>query len=367
MSPESEQNNQAEVNADPIPESGKSWRLAGGLVGLTLLLIIGVSLHITMGSVSIPMHVIGDFILGNEVLGVFSTILKEIRLPRAITAMAAGLGLSVSGLLMQTLFRNPLAGPSVLGITSGASLGVALIMLTFGNVAGTFAIQQLGVAGSWLIIIAASLGSGAIMLLITVLAVYVRDHVTLLIIGIMVGYLTIALVSIWQFFSAPEQIQDYLIWTFGSLGGTTLSQLEVLIPVVAVGAVMVFFLLKPLNALLLGEDYARSVGIEIRSTRFWIILATSILAGSITAFCGPIGFVGIAVPHLVRGLLGTNNHRQLVPFTMLTGAVVLLFCDILAKWPGSSSTLPISAITSLMGAPIVIWIILRRRSMQSAF
>ena len=334
---------------------------------LLALLFVGMVLHLTMGSVAIPPSAVWDFVNGNQIQGSFATILREIRLPRALTAIAAGLGLAISGLLMQTLFRNPLAGPSVLGITSGASLGVAIIMLAFGNVAGTFAIQQLGLTGSWLIIVAASLGSGAIMFLIMVLALYVRDHVTLLIIGIMVGYLTIALVSIWQFFSAPEQIQDYLIWTFGSLGGTTLSQLKILIPVVALGALLVFFLMKPLNALLLGEDYARSVGIEIRRARFWIIVATSVLAGSITAFCGPIGFVGIAVPHLVRGLLGTNNHRQLVPFTMLMGAVVLIFCDIVAKWPGSSSSLPISAITSLLGAPVVIWIILRRRSMQSAF
>lgn len=336
------------------------------------LLVTGVVvfflLSVALGSVDIPLPDILHILSGGEPREpAWQKILINIRIPRAVTAILAGSALSVAGLLMQTLFRNPLAGPSVLGITAGASLGVAVVMLAGGSIATIFAIRQLSVMGSWLIILAASIGSAVVLLLILLISVKVRDNVTLLIIGLMVGNMTIALVSIWQYFSRPEQIQDYLIWTFGSLGGVPLSQLWILGVLTLAGGGMAMLLSKSLNGLLLGENYARSMGLSVSKARIWIILSTSLLAGGITAFCGPIGFVGIAVPHLTRSLLGTNEHRVLVPGTLLMGAMLLLCCDIIAQMPGSTATLPISAVTSMVGSPVVIWVIIQRKNLQASF
>lgn len=335
--------------------------LAGGVVLLFLV-------NVALGSVDIPASDIISIIFGwgseNEA---WVKIVQNIRLPRALTAILAGSALSVGGLMMQTLFRNPLAGPSVLGITAGASLGVAVVMLAAGTVTSIFAIQQLSNAGSWLIIVAASIGSAAVLLLILLISLRIRDSVTLLIIGLMIGNMTIALVSIWQYFSNPEQIRDYLIWTFGSLGGVAYKQLAVLVVVVVVGSLIAFMLSKSLNGLLLGENYARSMGHSVKRSRFWIIASTSLLAGGVTAFCGPIGFVGVAVPHLTRSLLNTNEHRILIPATFLMGAMLMLACDIVAQVPGSSTTLPISAVTSIVGSPVVIWVIVKRKNLQASF
>ncbi|NGP76166.1 iron ABC transporter permease [Balneolaceae bacterium YR4-1] len=340
--------------------------------GYLLLLVAGVAVlflgNIALGSVSIP---IGDIInilfRGESDNAAWVKIIENIRIPRAFTAILAGSALSVGGLLMQTLFRNPLAGPSVLGITAGASLGVAIVMLTAGTITSIFAIQQLGSLGSWMIIVAASIGSAAVLLLILLISMRIRDSVTLLIIGLMIGNMTIALVSIWQYFSNPEQIRDYLIWTFGSLGGVTSGQLWLLTPVVVVGSFIAFGLSKNLNGMLLGENYARSMGLSVQRSRIWIILSTSLLAGGVTAFCGPIGFVGVAVPHLTRSLLNTNEHRILIPATFLMGAMLMLACDIVAQVPGSSTTLPISAVTSMVGSPVVIWVIIKRKNLQASF
>lgn len=337
-----------------------------------LLLAAGVvvffMINIALGSVQIPLGDITSILLGGETDNrAWAKIVENIRLPRAITAILAGSALSVGGLQMQTLFRNPLAGPSVLGITAGASLGVAIVMLTAGTITSIFAIQQLSSMGSWLIIGAASIGSAAVLLLILLISMRIKDSVTLLIIGLMIGNMTIALVSIWQYFSNPEQIRDYLIWTFGSLGGVTLDQLWILTPVVLIGTVIAFGLSKTLNGLLLGENYARSMGLSVDRARFWIILSTSLLAGGVTAFCGPIGFVGVAVPHLTRSLLNTNEHRILIPATFLMGAILMLACDIVAQVPGSSTTLPISAVTSMVGSPVVIWVIIKRKNLQASF
>ena len=333
--------------------------LAGG-VGIFFLL------NLAIGSVDIPLSEIIQILIGGEATNsAWEKILINIRIPRAVTAVLAGSALSVGGLWMQTLFRNPLAGPSVLGITAGASLGVAVVMLAGGTITSIFAIQQLSTMGSWVIVLAASLGSAAVLLLILLISVKVRDNVTLLIIGLMVGNITIAIVSIWQYFSSPEQIQDYLIWTFGSLGGVPLDQLWILALVALIGGGLALVMSKPLNGLLLGENYARSMGMSVYSARIWIIVSTSLLAGGITAFCGPIGFVGIAVPHLTRSLMGTNEHRVLIPGTLLMGALLLLGCDIVAQMPGSTSTLPISAVTSLVGSPVVIWVIVQRKNLQA--
>lgn len=218
-----------------------------------------------------------------------------------------------------------------------------------------------------MIIGAASLGSAIVLLLILLISFKIRDNVTLLIIGLMIGNVTIAMVSIWQYFSRPEQMQDYLIWTFGSLGGVPLSQLGILGLVVLIGTIIAFGLSKPLNGFLLGENYAKSMGLSVSGTRIWIIVSTSLLAGGITAFCGPIGFVGIAVPHLTRSLFGTNDHRILIPATLLMGAMLMLACDIVAQVPGTATTLPISAVTSLVGSPVVIWVIIQRKNLQAAF
>lgn len=335
------------------------------LVGGVLVFFL---LNIALGSVDIPLKDIVQILAGGESENpAWGKILINIRIPRAVTAILAGSALSVGGLEMQTLFRNPLAGPSVLGITAGASLGVAIVMLAGGTITSIFAIQQLSMAGSWLIILAASLGSAAVLLLILLISIRIRDNVTLLIIGLMVGNITIALVSIWQYFSSPEQIQDYLIWTFGSLGGVPLEQLWILLVVAVAGGGLALLMSKSLNGLLLGENYARSMGLSVSTSRIWIIVSTSLLAGGITAFCGPIGFVGIAVPHLTRSLLGTNEHRVLIPGTLLMGALLLLVCDIVAQMPGSTATLPISAVTSLVGSPVVIWVIVQRKNLRASF
>ncbi len=335
--------------------------LIGGVAGLFLL-------NLALGSVDIPLDEIVQVLLGDEsVRNSWQKIVINIRIPRAVTAILAGSALSLGGLLMQTLFRNPLAGPSVLGITAGASLGVAVVMLAGGTITTIFAIQQLSALGSWLIVGAASVGSAAVLLLILLISIKVRDNVTLLIIGLMVGNMTIALVSIWQYFSRPEQIQDYLIWTFGSLGGVPLEQLWILGTVTIAGTLIALLLVKPLNGLLLGESYARSMGLSVTSSRIWIIISTSLLAGGITAFCGPIGFIGIAVPHLTRSLFGTNEHRVLIPGTVLMGALLLLVCDVIAQVPGTATTLPISAVTSMIGAPVVIWVIIQRKNLQASF
>jgi len=346
------------------PSNSYSYYFMGLSGGLVLLFL----LNLALGSVSIPFSDIVTILVGGT--GgepSWQKILINIRLPRAVTAILAGGALSVGGLQMQTLFRNPLAGPSVLGITSGASLGVAAVMLAGGSLTSIFTIQQLTVWGSWLIVGAASLGSAAVLLLILLISVKVRDNVTLLIIGLMVGYITTALVSVWQYFSHPEEIQDYLIWTFGSLGGIPLDQLWIVALVALAGGGMAMLLSKPLNGLLLGENYARSMGLSVFWSRILIIVSTSLLAGGITAFTGPIGFIGIAVPHLTRSLLGTNEHRVLIPATMIMGALLLLACDLVARMPGSTTTLPISAVTSLVGAPVVIWIIMERKNLKASF
>lgn len=354
-------------------ESSKSGQHSTGIRPLYFfLLVAGVCIlflvNLALGSVDIPLPDIIGILLGESAENpAWQKIVVNIRIPRAVTAILAGSALSVGGLQMQTLFRNPLAGPSVLGITAGASLGVAVVMLAAGSITSIFAIQQLSALGSWLIVIAASMGSAGVLLLILLISIKVRDNVTLLIIGLMIGNITIALVSIWQYFSQPEQIQDYLIWTFGSLGGVPLSQLWILGAVALGGGIIALSLSKSLNGLLLGENYARSMGLSVTSARIWIIASTSLLAGGITAFCGPIGFVGIAVPHLTRSLLGTNDHRVLIPGTLLTGAILLLACDIIAQVPGSTTTLPISAVTSMVGSPVVIWVIIKRKNLQASF
>lgn len=337
------------------------------LIGCLLVAVAGcLVVNIGIGSVSIPpgeiLRILFDGKSDDEA---WLYIVREIRLPKALTAILVGSGLSVSGLQMQTLFRNPLAGPSELGITAGAGLGVAAVMLSGGSAASLYAIRQLGLSGSWLIVAMASAGAAGVLLVVLAIAGRLRDNVVLLLVGVMIGTMTLSLISIWQYFSQPEQLQEYLMWTFGSLGGVVDDHLAVLSAVVAAGLLLAFASSKALNALLLGEQYARSMGLTIGRSRTIILLSTSLLTGSITAFCGPVAFVGIAVPHLARALSGTSNHRLLIPASALLGAVLLLLCDSIAQLPGTQAVLPINIVTSLFGAPVVIWMIIRRHNFRA--
>jgi iron complex transport system permease protein len=335
------------------------------LAGLFLLLVILFILDVAIGSIGIPVKEVFRILFSIKTQNpTWQYIVENIRIPKAFTAVLAGCGLSVSGLQMQTLFRNPLAGPDVLGITAGASLGVAIVMMAGGSITTLYTIKELGLSGSWLIIAAACLGSAGIMLLVVSISGTIRDNVMMLIIGVMIGTMTFSVVSIWQYFSSPELIKDYLLWTFGSLGGVTGSQLSILAVAVLAGLVISFLSSKLLDALLLGENYARSMGLSVQRARLIIICATSLLAGSVTAFCGPIGFIGIAVPHMARSLFNTSNHRILIPACCLIGTVLMLSCDMIAQLPGSETVLPINIITSLIGAPVVIWVILRRNNLR---
>ncbi|MCE6993022.1 iron ABC transporter permease [Dyadobacter sp. CY323] len=345
-------------------ENSRNWILSG----LAILAVVFFALDIMLGSIQIPFREVFRIVFSGESENkAWLFIIEKIRLPKAFTAILAGCGLSVSGLQMQTLFRNPLAGPSELGITAGAGLGVAAVMLTGGSSASIYAISQLGISGSWLIVGMSSLGSGLVLALILLIAGKIRDNVILLIVGVMIGTITLSIISIWQYFSQPEQLQEYIMWTFGSLNGVTGYHLCVLSGVVIFGLLLAFISSKSLNALLLGENYARSMGLSIGKTRLVIMLSTSILTGSVTAFCGPIGFVGIAIPHITRSLLGTANHRILVPATCLMGTVLMLLCDIIAQMPGTDTVVPINIVTSLLGAPIVIWVIISRNNIRSSF
>ncbi len=338
------------------------------MYGLLLLVALCFILDVALGSVPIPLREVVSILSGHgSDNAAYIYIIEKIRLPKALTAVMVGCGLSVSGLQMQTLFRNPLAGPSVLGITSGASLGVALVMLSTGSITSLYTIKELGISGSWLIVLASTLGAAFILLLILAISARLKDNVIMLIVGVMIANITISIISIWQYFSAPEQIKEYLMWTFGSLGGVTETHLYVLASVVAFGLILSFSSSKLLDALLLGENYARSMGLTVNRARLLIIMSTSILAGGITAFCGPIGFIGIAVPHLARSLFHTSDHRALIPYCCLTGTALMLLCDIIAQLPGSQTVLPINVITALIGSPVVIWIIISRNSLRASF
>lgn len=285
-------------------------------------------------------------------------------MPRAITAIMTGAGLSAAGLMMQTLFRNPLAGPYVLGISSGASLGVAVFLMAAGVVSLS---DSLTGFPAWGQASAAVIGALTIFFLIISIAGRVRDSVSLLIVGIMFGSLTSALVSILQYFSKPEQVQKFVIWTMGSLSSTNWNQLTVLLPFILAGLVLAVYLVKPMNALLLGENNALTVGVHIRRTRYLILISSSLMAGALTAFTGPIAFIGLAVPHLTRLLFGSTNHRIILPGSLIFGAMLLLVCDIISQVPGNNLVLPINAITSLFGAPVVLWIIAGRKKLKTGF
>lgn len=326
---------------------------------LIVSLFVVAFLNISLGSVAIPFEDIFKIISGDSATKEsWETIILNYRLPKTITAIIVGSGLSISGLLMQTLFRNPLAGPFVLGISSGASLGVALLILGSSIFGGFLATTT---SSNWTLAIAASLGSFLVLSAVIIAANSVRNTMSILIIGLMFGSLTSAVISVLAYFSDAEQIQQYLFWSFGSLGNLTWSELSVFTIIYFIGIAGTFTVIKPLNSFLLGENYAKSLGINIKKSRNIILLITSILTGVITAFSGPIAFVGLAVPHIAKMLFSTSNHKVLLPSSALIGAIILLICDSIAQLPTSEFTLPINAITSLFGAPVVIWLLVRKK------
>jgi iron complex transport system permease protein len=341
--------------------SGRRVRIIFSI--LLLILVIFLILDIFLGSVSIrPVEVISAFF--GKGGSSFETIILRFRLPKAITAITVGVALSLSGLQMQTVFRNPMAGPDVLGISSGASLGVAFVILGFSSHITPDSVNGLG---NWILVAASWVGAGLVMLLIMAISTRVKDIMTILILGIMLSSGISAIVTIMQYFSNESMLKAYVIWTMGSLGNLTDSQLHVLLISISIGAILSLISSKMLNALLLGENYAASIGLNVKLARTMIFVCTSILAGSVTAFCGPIGFIGIAVPHMVRIIFKTSDHKILVPGTILMGATVMLISDIISQLPGSESVLPINAVTSLIGIPVVIWVIFRNRKYSGTF
>ena len=318
-------------------------------------------LNISLGQVAIPFKEVFKSIFGsNASKETWEYIIINFRLPKAITAILVGIGLSISGLLMQTLFRNPLAGPYVLGLSSGSSLGVAFVILSAGILPNFLAEILLSSYG---IILASCLGSFAVLLMVLLVSKKIRDTATILIVGLMFSSFTSAIVSILTYFSTAEQLQKFTFWSMGNLGNLSWKNIVILTIAVLIGLFLSLLSIKALDSLLLGENYAKSMGLNIKKSRYIIIIATSILAGSITAFAGPIAFVGLAVPHLAKLLFQTSNHTLLFWSTILIGAIIMLFCDTVSQLPGLDFTLPINAITSLIGAPIVIWLLVRKRSL----
>ena len=327
---------------------------------LGALLVLLFLVNIGLGSVLIPLKAIIQIIFGDEtVKEAWHYIILDYRLPKALAAIMTGSGLAVAGLMMQTLFKNPLAGPFVLGISSGASLGVAFLILG----GSAFGFSALIIPNGWGSIIAASLGSFTVLSIVLLVASRVRDAMALLIIGLMFGSLTSAVVSILSYFSPAEELQRYMFWSFGSLGDISWQALGILSTCYFIGIVLALAVTKSLNSLLLGDHYAQTLGVSLQKSRFIILIATSILAGSLTAFVGPIAFVGLAVPHLIRQWFTASNHWILMPACILGGAVLMLFCDTLAQMPFFQFTLPINAITSIIGAPIVIWLLIRKKKL----
>ena len=327
---------------------------------LILVLVISFFVNISFGSVNIPFRSIFSSLFGRIENSTWEVIITDFRLPKAITAILVGSGLGISGLLMQTLFRNPLAGPFVLGISSGASLGVALVILGSGLFGGAFAAS---LTTKWSIVIAASLGSFLVLLAVLAVSSKVRDTMAILIIGLMFGSITAAVVSVLSYFSSAEQLQQYIFWGFGSLSNLSWNELLIFLGIYLIGLLLSILSIKGLNSLLLSDNYAKSLGLNLKQNRLFIIIATSLIAGTITAFAGPIAFIGLAIPHLTRQIFITSNHKILLPAVCLFGAIIMLVCDSIAQIPGSDYILPINAITALVGAPVVIWLLVRQRKM----
>ena len=327
------------------------------LIAAFIILLAG---NLIYGSVKIPLNEVVSILFGNGgSRASWEMIILNTRLPQTITALLAGAGLAISGLLLQTLFRNPLAGPSILGISDGANLGVAIVMLYTGGILGGMK------AGAYLTMILAALaGSLAILALIIYFSRKVRSNVMLLIIGIMIGYLASSAISILNYHAAADKVHQFVMWGMGDFTGVSIEKLPYFALFTIIGLVYSLLLIKPLNALLLGEMYAANLGVKIKSARISILLCTGILTAAITAFCGPVSFIGLAVPHVARILLGTSNHKHLVPVTILSGSGIAMLCNMLTVVPASNSLLPLNAVTPIIGAPVMIYVILNRKNLQ---
>jgi iron complex transport system permease protein len=339
----------------PSPFSSTNLLIFSGMV---LLLAVFFVLDLLLGSVSIPWVDVIKSLFGNTDNEVWSTIVRDFRLPKSITAVLAGAALSVSGLQMQTTFRNPLAGPYVLGISAGASLGVAIMVL---GIASIGAASLSGLATSFSLAGAAILGAMLVLMVVLAVSLRVKDIMTILILGMMFGSGASALVSVLQYFSSESMLKAFVIWTMGSLSSVAGMQLQVYAIIIAVGLLLSFISIRLLNVMLLGDAYAKGVGLNLTVTRVLIFTSTSLLAGGVTAFCGPIGFIGIAVPHLARMIFRTANHVVLIPGVMLLGSIAMLFADIVSQLPGFEVTLPINSVTALLGIPIVIYVVIKNQ------
>ncbi len=330
------------------------------LLILVLMTIVLAFLDVYFGGVNIPFRDFLKIIMGDQINPNWQYLIFEVRFPRTITAVLAGAGLSVAGILMQTLFRNPLVGPSILGISSGAGLGVAVFLMATNTVSQLLGISAINLH-QWGLVIACILGASLVLLLIMAVSAFIKDSVSLLIVGIMLSSLAGAFISILQFYSPPELVKRFDVWTFGSINGLRWPEINILLVMTSLGIILSVFLIKPLNALLMGDNYAEVLGIRIRRVRLLIIFIAGIITGTITAFAGPIAFIGLAVPHIARLLLNTSNHKILVPGVVIIGAALMLVCALLSEFPGENMILPINSVTALFGAPVVIWLILNNR------
>jgi len=336
-------------------------------VKYTIILTTGIIVlflaNLFIGSVSIPFSAIFDILTGTEVLKKsWEHIVLEVRLPQTITAFLTGGAIAVSGLLLQTAFRNPLADSGILGISAGSSLGVAIVVMLFGGIIG--GASGFSLSSSMTIVAGAFIGAAIILAIIIGFASIVRNNIMLLIIGIMVGYLTSSIISLLKYWSSSEKVFAYVIWGMGDFSGVSLVQLPFYAGIIFIGLILSILLIKPLNALLLGERYAANLGINIKRVRFLLLVCAGLLTAITTAYCGPISFIGLAVPHIARLLLGTSNHKSLLPVTILTGTFMALLCNLISVLPGSSGLIPLNAITPLFGAPVIIYVIVNQKKIQ---
>ena len=333
---------------------------------ITISILVFLLLNLLLGSVAIPFRAVWNILTGGEGDPVaWQNIILKSRLPQALTALVAGAGLSISGLQMQTIFRNPLAGPSVLGISSGASLGVAFVVLLSGQLGGV-ALSRLGFIGEVALSVAAIVGALSVMGLIVLASRKVAGSVTLLIIGVMIGYIANAVIGVLKFFSVEEDIKAYVIWGLGSFARVSGNQMMLFVTIMAVIIPLSFLLIKPLNLLMLGDGYARNLGLNINRARVWVITCAWVLTAIVTAYCGPIIFLGLAVPHLCRAIFQTSDHRMLMPASMLVGASLALLCNLIARLPGFEGALPVNSVTALVGAPVVASVLFRKRKRRDA-
>lgn len=342
-----------------MKSSFPGWKYSAVLIAVILILLAA---NLLVGSVRIPTGAVWDILCGHTVeRDSWRFILLESRIPQGITALLCGASLAVSGLMLQTVFNNPLAGPSILGINTGASLGVALVMLLGGGsiTAGVFSLS-----GFLAVIAGAFAGAMIVMGMLLFFSAFTRNNLMLLIIGIMIGYITSSVISLLNFFSTAEGVHSYMIWGLGNFSGVSSEQLPVFVISVIIGLALSITLIKPLNALLLGHRYAENLGINVRRTRNLLLMATGILTAITTAFCGPIAFIGLAVPHIARLMLGTSNHNSLMPVTLLLGGAIALLCNLISVLPGEAGILPLNAITPVLGAPVIIYIIVNQRKIQ---